>query len=136
MNKSNNQGQAVFVIVSQQESQQKPYPYVHVNDDGTVRELRSDERSFLETPFLPSDGGRPAIKSSYQSKNGWGTIRGFCRRSHIPSSLTILPADTSPSHKPDRKALAGLLHQIRELGFQVTENPDGSITLSGDNPEV
>jgi hypothetical protein len=30
------------------------------------------------------------IKSSYDKKDGWGSIRGFCLRSNIPSRLDIL----------------------------------------------
>ena len=79
----------VFVVVSQQAANQYPYPYVFVKEDGTVRELGPAERSFLETPFTPGDSGRPALKGSYQSKNGWGSIRGFCRRDRIPSDIEI-----------------------------------------------
>ena len=86
-----------FVVVSQEAARQNPYPYVHVNDEGTVRELYPKERSFLETPFTPGDSGRPAIKSSYHSKNGWGSIRGFCKRDRIPTDIEILPAPGPPS---------------------------------------
>lgn len=87
-----------FAIVSQQAADQIPYPYVFVEDDGGVRELRPDERTFLETPFLPSDGGRPAVKKSYGSKNGWGSVRGFCPRSLIPSGTEIAASKTT--HPP------------------------------------
>jgi len=90
MNSTNKYNGPTFVVVSQEAAKQSPYPYVHVNDDGTVRELRPEERSFLETPFSPGDGGRPALKSSSDSKNGWGSIRGFCRRDKIPSNVKIL----------------------------------------------
>jgi hypothetical protein len=82
-----------FVVVSGREACQTPYPYVHVNQDGSVRELFAAERSFLETPFMPGDGGRPAIKSSYKSLNGWGNLRGFCRRDRIPAEIEIKPAE-------------------------------------------
>ena len=80
-----------FTVVSPGEAKQNPYPYVHVNHDGSVRELSPDEKAFLETPFLPGDGGRPAIKSSYESKNGWKSIMGFCKREFIPAHLEIQP---------------------------------------------
>lgn len=119
-----------FVIVSQQEARQYPYPYVHVNDDGSVRELSASERSFLETPFLPGDGGRPAIKSSYDSKNGWGSIRGFCRRDKIPQHVRLPASGISHHVQSDRDSLDELLDQIKALGYQVLENPDGSFTIS------
>lgn len=64
---------------------------MYVNHDGSVRELSKDERKFLETPFLAGDGGRPAIKISYTSKNGWGSISGFCKRENIPADMDIQP---------------------------------------------
>jgi hypothetical protein len=92
MSINRNLSEKKFVVVSQQAAKQHPYPYVFVHDDGTARELRPDEKTYLEEPFLPLDGGRPAIKETYTSKNGWGSIRGFCRRSLIPEELEILPA--------------------------------------------
>jgi len=82
-----------FTIVSEQAANQNPYPYVFVEDDGTVRELRPGEKSYLERPFQPMDGGRPAIKGSFTSKNGWGSVRGFCHRSKVPSDIEILIYD-------------------------------------------
>lgn len=86
-----------FFIVSQQAANQDPYPYVYVQDDGTVRELRPAERVYLETPFLPSDGARPAIKDSYTSKNGWGSQQGFCQRAKIPAGIEFLKPEPPAS---------------------------------------
>ncbi|HKJ26741.1 MAG TPA: hypothetical protein VJ965_03805 [Anaerolineales bacterium] len=86
-----------FIIVSPSEAKQNPYPYVWVDVEGRVRELSLKEKEFLETPFLPGDGGRPAIKSSYDSKNGWGKVSGFCHRNKIPPNIEIQPdLDSSP----------------------------------------
>lgn len=85
-----------FTVVSPGEAKQKPYPYVYVNHDGSVRELSEGERKFLETPFPAGDGGRPAIKTAYTSKNGWGSISGFCKREHIPPDMDIQP------HQPEK----------------------------------
>jgi hypothetical protein len=67
------------------------YPFVYVNDDGTVREVNATEREYLETPFHGSDGGRPYIKVKYSDKNGSGEIRGFCYRTAIPKRMAISP---------------------------------------------
>jgi hypothetical protein len=80
-----------FRIVSESDAKQKPYPYVWVDVQGGVRELSENERAFLETPFSAGDGGRPAVKSSYRSKNGWGNYSGFCKRSYIPEDIDIKP---------------------------------------------
>jgi len=90
-------GETKFVVVSKQAAKENPYPYVFVLDDGTVRELLDSEKSFLETPFLPMDGGRPAIKESYSSKNGWGSVRGFCLRNKLPDNTLILKSEASYS---------------------------------------
>jgi hypothetical protein len=126
----NKSSQPTFVVVSQQAAKQTPYPYVHVNDDGTVRELHPAERNLLETPFLPGDGGRPAVKTSFTSRNGWGSLRGFCRRMDLPSGIEVLAASAIQPQKSIQESLEELLYQARTLGFQVVENPDGSITIS------
>ncbi|HSG24638.1 MAG TPA: hypothetical protein VLA32_00855 [Anaerolineales bacterium] len=80
-----------FTVVSKSEAKQKPYPYVWVDEEGGVRELAPHEKEFLETPFIPGDGGAPATKSDYHQKNGWGNLRGFCKRLHIPEGIEIQP---------------------------------------------
>ena len=130
MSKANKYSGPTMVVVTEEAARQNPYPYVQVNDDGTVRELRAEERSFLETRFSPGDGGRPAVKESYRSKNGWGSVRGFCRRDKIPSDIEILSAEPKSPSISLEKSLQKQLDEIKKLGFQVTENPDGSITIS------
>ena len=79
----------LFPVVSADEARQSVYPYVFVNDDGSVRELHGAERSYLEEPFSPFDGARPYVKTSYHDRDGWGSIQGFCRRSHVPAQTPI-----------------------------------------------
>ncbi|MCV6638352.1 hypothetical protein [Candidatus Albibeggiatoa sp. nov. NOAA] len=67
------------------------YPYVYVNDDGSARELTTDEKAYLETPFHPADSGRPYIKSNYKAKDGWGSISGFCSRADLPKHIKVKP---------------------------------------------
>jgi len=80
-----------FTVVTKDEATVEPYPYVHVNADGTVRELFAGEKEYLETPFSPFDGNRPYVKGSYLEKNGWKDIRGFLRRSQLPAEVEVLP---------------------------------------------
>ena len=94
MDQTNGPKKLAFAIVSETEAKSVPYPYVYVNEDGTVRELHPDERSYLETPFHPFDSGQPYTKNSYQKKDGRGRISGFCLRSHIPSNIDILDTPT------------------------------------------
>ena len=76
-------------VVSPEEAKQQPYPYVYVNANRPVRELHDAERQYLEQPFSPFDGGRPYIKHSFESLDGWASIAGFCRRSLIPRECQL-----------------------------------------------
>jgi hypothetical protein len=57
---------------------------VYILEDGTYRELSADERSYLETPFHPADGGRPYVKTDYSSRTPAGRISGFLHRRDLP----------------------------------------------------
>ncbi|NJO12877.1 MAG: hypothetical protein HC872_04770 [Gammaproteobacteria bacterium] len=65
------------------------YPYVFVNEAGTVRELLQREKQLLETPFTRHDPARPYVKSSYSDRNEAGTLSGYCRRAAIPRGTRI-----------------------------------------------
>jgi hypothetical protein len=107
-----------------------PYPYVYVNDDGTVRELHQSECTYLETPFHPFDGAQPYIKSSYDKKDGRGSIGGFCLRSKIPSNADILEAPLEdPSELSRKMFLEKQIKSAKEKGFEIVENTDGTITI-------
>ena len=111
-------------IVSAAEAAQSPYPFVRVNDDGTVRELHEAERRYLEEPFFPWDGGRPYFKFAFDSRDGWGSIAGFCRRSFIPAHLPIAPA---PAKDPTARSRAEYIAWLKEKfsDWEVTETPNG-----------
>jgi len=79
------------VVVSKEEAQQVPYPYVLVTSTGAVHELRADERTHLEAAFEPWDGGRPYVKRTYTSLNGASLMGGYCRPLEIPQDILINP---------------------------------------------
>ena len=81
-----------FAMVSENDAKKIPYPYVYVEKDGTVRELHSSERKFLETPYHPADGSRPYIKKSFNALNSFGNLRGTCLRSKVPHQISIQAA--------------------------------------------
>jgi hypothetical protein len=89
---------AEIPFVSQAEAARQPYPYIFVNEDGTVRELHSGERTYLETPFSPFDGARPYVKLDYKARDGWGSIKGYLRRSALPVGFSIAAA---PANDPN-----------------------------------
>jgi hypothetical protein len=67
------------------------YKYIKVNDDGTARELTSEERKYLEEKFHPADGGRPYIKFGYEMRTPVGKLGGFLKRRHLPPNIKVDP---------------------------------------------
>jgi hypothetical protein len=103
------------------------YPYLHVNSDGTARELHPNERKFLETPFYPADGGRPYIKRSYAQTNGWGEIGGILERSKLPQGTSISAA---PEEDPlQAYSKENQIEFLRSKGLEVVEHGDGRFTV-------
>jgi hypothetical protein len=94
--------------------------FVHVNQDGSVRELSPAEKAYLSEEFSGGDSGRPYIKSTYMSRDGWGSISGFIARRRVPVRIKILPVH------PDYDARA------KELGFDML----GSNRAAGDIIEI
>jgi hypothetical protein len=65
------------------------HDFVHVEEDGAVRELTMDERAYLNTTFTGDDGARPYIKTSYWSRGPGGSRSGFIYRSLGPGHVRI-----------------------------------------------
>jgi hypothetical protein len=84
-------------VVDKAQATLEPYPYVYVNTNGSARELGGSERSYLETPFSPFDGGRPYVKESYSTKNGGGKVDGFLARVELPNTVEVHP---TPAQDP------------------------------------
>ena len=90
-----------FVVVSLGAAIKIPYPFVHVNSDGSVRELHAGEKEHLETSFDPFDGARPHVKDLYNDKNALGDMRGYCARSAIPKHLPVAAAPADDPGAPN-----------------------------------
>ena len=77
--------------------------FVHVDDDGSARELTPGEAEYLALDFDGSDGNRPYIKASYEEQNGWGRLRGFLHRANLPATVTVqsCPSTVGVSQQPD-----------------------------------
>jgi hypothetical protein len=117
-----------FAVVNESVCEGEPYPYVYVNADGSARELHRSERDYLETIFHGADGGRPYVKWRYGQKDGWGEIKGFLKRSRVPKRIRI---DSVPVEDPmNNRGRAAHIEFLREKGFEVTENSDGSFTAA------
>jgi hypothetical protein len=105
--------------------------FVYVNQDGSVRELSRDEREYLARDFLPGDGGRPYIKTSFDSQDGWGSISGFLPQKGIPHQVAVEPVN--PDYvPPELDARREMIEDSRRVGDIVTENADGSVTCAPD----
>jgi hypothetical protein len=103
------------------------FEYVHVNLDGSVRELSAGEQDFVSRKFQGGDGGRPYFKMSYESRNGWGCLSGFMARRKVPPSVAIGPVNPDYDHAAKSLAFDAIaLSSI--IGDTKVVNPDGSIT--------
>jgi len=65
------------------------FEYVHVEEDGSVRELSREERGYLREKFSPMDGARPYVKFKYKSKTPDGKLWGFLYRKDVPKNMEI-----------------------------------------------
>jgi hypothetical protein len=120
-----------YAILDRDQAGVDPYPYIYVNVDGSARELHPSERNYLETPFLPADGGRPYVKGNYSQKNGWGEIAGFLKRSKLPQGVQIVAA---PEEDPSKfLTKENQIQFLRAKGMEVTENSDGGFTVKRPN---
>ncbi|MGC4072030.1 MAG: hypothetical protein QM760_05850 [Nibricoccus sp.] len=103
------------------------FKFVYVNQDGTARELSPAEQAYLSEEFSGGDSGRPYIKTSYESHDGWGSQSGFIERRRVPSRIRILPVH--PNYDEREKALGiDWLDFHRAVGDVLQNNPDGSTT--------
>jgi hypothetical protein len=110
------------------------FEFVYMNQDGSVRELSPAEQTYLSKEISNGDSGRPYVKSSYKSRDGWGSLSGFIERRKVPAQIKI-----SPVH-PDLDA------RVNELGFDMLDshraagdiietNSDGSVACIP-NPQI
>lgn len=69
------------------------FKYVHVDYDGSVRELYPEEVEHLSQKYDGADGSRPYIKNSYEQKTPDGKISGYILRRRVPKDMTIIKRD-------------------------------------------
>lgn len=63
--------------------------FIAIEDNGSARELTSDEVDYLNAEFHPADGARPYIKSSYGTTSPDGRMGGFLRRGNLPLDVQV-----------------------------------------------
>jgi hypothetical protein len=65
------------------------FEYVHVENDGSVRELDKEEQNYLLENFHPNDGARPYIKINYWQRTPDKKLHGFLQRNRVPWWIKI-----------------------------------------------
>jgi hypothetical protein len=110
------------------------FKYVYVNQDGTVRELSPGEQVYLSTKFMGGDGARPYIKTSYESRDGWGSRSGYIRRRQVPAQIKILSIHPE-FDKREMELEYDMLGSNRVANDIIETNADGSITCTP-NPKI
>lgn len=110
------------------------FKFVYVNQDGTARELSPGEREYVSAEYSGGDSGRPYIKSSFESVDGWGSQSGFIPRRRVPTEIRILPIH--PDFDAREKALGDdILASFRAAGDIVETREDGSVVCTP-NPQL
>ena len=105
------------------------YGYVYINQDGSAREVTESERDYLETDFVGGDSGRPYIKSSYGSKDGWGSISGFIQRRRVPARIPIARV-ASATLPEEGDWMEGVIADAEAVGDVIRRAEDGSVKIT------
>lgn len=87
------------------------FRFVHMNQDGTVRELSRVEQAIFGQSYRPGDGAAPFIKARHDERNGWGSLSGFIDRKHVPTAMSIQPVDPAYSPTPINSEFLMRLHE-------------------------
>lgn len=115
-------------------SKEPGFKFVYVNQDGSARELSPGEQAYLSEEFSGGDGGRPYIKSNYESRNGWGSLSGFIERRKVPARVKILPVH--PDFDAREKELGfDILDSHRAAGDIIETHADGTVSCIP-NPQI
>ena len=69
------------------------FDYVYVDDDGSVRELTTDEEEFFNTAVFPSGDADRFIKSDYEALTADGRVAGYIQRRRLPREIHVAPAE-------------------------------------------
>ena len=103
--------------------------FVYINQDGSARELVEGKRVYLETEFEPGDSGRSYVKSSYESKNGWGSVSGFIERHRVPADIPIAGIAPTAVQK-ETVLMEDTIADAVAVGDLVVYGADGSVTVT------
>jgi hypothetical protein len=85
---------------------------VFIEYDGTAYELTDEDKTYVDTEFLPADSGRPYIKDDYDERNGWGLLNGYLPRTELPKGMPVRPASARPPPELRQQAEAAALREM------------------------
>ncbi len=109
------------------------FPYVHVNLDGTARELSPGERNWVTAEYSPGDGARPAFMHCYRSKDGWGIRSGLLARRRLPRDVVAQPVHPEYDARcAELERTMDPMDEFRRGGDIVTEQGPGQFTTQPD----
>lgn len=69
------------------------FKYVHVDYDGSVRELYPEEIEYFSQKFGGADGNRQYIKYKYDQRTPDGKLNGYMPRRRVPKEIVIIKRD-------------------------------------------
>ena len=99
-----------------------------------MRELSPAEQTYLSKEFSGGDSGRPYIKSSNESRDGWGSLSGFIERRKVPARIKVAPVH--PDFDSRAKELGNdKLDSHRAAGDIIETQTDGSVACIP-NPQI
>jgi len=90
--------------------------YVHIEADGSARELDERERRYIEQRFHYANGDRPYVKQTYEQRTPDDRIWGYLHRFALPEGMSVAPADKgrlSAVDDPWRAQLAEAARQAK-----------------------
>jgi len=78
------------------------FKYVYVENDGSVREVDTEEQKYLMEDFHPNDGARPYIKTNYWQRTPDNKLHGYLTRIRVPWWIPIKESEKLQTNKIDK----------------------------------
>jgi hypothetical protein len=116
-------------------SNEPGFKYVYVNHDGSVREVSPVEQA----EFLLDESMAPSVdsiykKSSFTSRDGWGSLSGFIERRLVPARIKISPVPPEFDARKEKIAF-DVVDLFRAAGDFIETHTDGSVECIP-NPKI
>jgi hypothetical protein len=80
-----------LIEIPARRSRESVFDYVYVDDDGSARELNTEEDELVTTTLFPGDDMHFFIKPRYESLSPDGRLSGYLRRTRLPHNAFVGP---------------------------------------------